>query len=89
MKRHFRYAPNPRMAKTDWSGLTFLHKGYLKPVPENAKVGDLWHVTRGWPVFGKASHICILTAVHSDGSGELSTFRRPSRGFAKHLRGAA
>jgi len=57
-----------------------------RPVPAGSQVGQFWHVSRGWPVYGKASHICILTAVHEDGSGELSTFRRPSRGFARHLR---
>mgnify|MGYP001066914423 FL=1 len=86
MKRRFRYAPAPRVDKTSWATLTFLHKGHVKPVPAGSQVGQLWHVSRGWPVYGKASHICILTAVHEDGSGELSTFRRPSRGFARHLR---
>lgn len=86
VKRRFRYAPAPRVLKDGWSHLVFLNKGGINPVPSNAMVGQLWHVHRGWPVYGKASHVCILTKVNTDGSGELSTFRRPSRGFARHLR---
>ncbi len=86
MKRRFHYAPAARVPVSGNARLTFLNKGRVSPVPADSQPGDVWHTHRGWPVFGKASWVTILTAKHEDGSGTLSVFRRPSRGFARHLR---